>query len=62
MTTRSRAAYKMTNFRGFSVAIETGTMAKPITKQTKAAKLHPPKISSRSHLLTVDARICQYRS
>lgn len=40
----------MANLRGFSE--RTGNKAKQITKQATAARLQPPKISSRSHLLT----------
>lgn len=42
---------RIANFRGFSA--RTGNRKKQITKQTKAAALHPPKTRSRSHRLTV---------
>lgn len=38
---------------------KNGRKAKQRTKQTKAATLHAPKMSSRSHRLTVVQRSCQ---
>lgn len=49
---RSRGeTYNMANLRGRRE--RTGNRAKQITKQARAAKLQPPNISMRSHLLTV---------
>src|ERR1700722_5010306 len=50
--------YKMANFLG--VTMRTGSKAKQMTKQAKAAKLQAPNTSSRSHLLTASA--CQSKS
>ncbi len=58
----SRVTHRITNFRGLSVVTKTGNKAKQITKQTRAARLHAAKMSSLSHLLTIEAIICQYRS
>lgn len=52
----SRVTHKITNFRIFMVA-KTGNKAKQITKHASAARLHAPKMRSRSHLLTVDATL-----
>jgi hypothetical protein len=45
--------YRIANFRGLSES--TGKSAKQTMKHAKAARLHPPKIRSRSHRLTVEA-------
>ncbi len=50
---KGRNTYRIANFRGLSES--TGNSAKQITKHAKAARLHPPKIRSRSHRLTVEA-------
>jgi hypothetical protein len=42
----------MANFREFSTSI--GARKKQITKHARAARLHAPKMSRRSHLLTAD--------
>lgn len=42
--------YSIANFRGCSD--KTGNKAKQITKHAKAARLHAPNMSNRSHLLT----------
>lgn len=42
--------HRMANLRGFIA--RTGKRKKQITKQTKAAALHPPKTRSRSHRLS----------
>lgn len=42
--------YNIANFRGLND--KTGNKAKQITKQAKAARLHAPNKSNRSHLLT----------
>lgn len=42
--------YNTANLRGFNE--RTGNRTKQITKQAKAARLQPPKINIRSHLLT----------
>ena len=47
---RSGYTNKMANFRGTGHSI--GNKAKHRTKQAKAAKLHAPKINSRSQRLT----------
>lgn len=44
--------YRMTNFRGFSD--RTGNRAKQMTKQARAPRLQAPKMSNRSHRLTVE--------
>ena len=51
--------YKMANFRGFND--KTGNRTKQITKQAKAARLQAPKMSSRSHRLTVARHNRQYQ-
>src|SRR6266536_5558968 len=53
-----RLTYRMANFRGFSD--KTGNRAKQITKHANAARLQPPNMSSRSHLLTANDTYGQY--
>lgn len=48
--------YKIANFRGLMA--NTGSNAKQMTKQARAAKLQAPNTRRRSHLLTID-RTCQ---
>lgn len=50
-TKRNRNTYNIANLRGFRD--NTGSKAKHMTKQTRAAALQAPKTSRRSHLLTV---------
>lgn len=49
-STRGVTTYRIANFRG--LAARTGKRKKQITKHAAAAKLHPPKMRRRSHLLT----------
>ena len=49
-----RYTNNIANFR--DCTSKTGNKAKQITKQAKAARLHPPKMSSRSHRLTATHR------
>ena len=55
---KGRYTYRIANFRGLSES--TGKSAKQITKHAKAARLHPPKIRSRSHRLTVEVVVSVY--
>jgi len=48
------ATHKTANFLGFKE--RTGNKAKQMTKHASAARLHPPNIRSRSHLLTIGRR------
>ena len=51
--------HNMANFRGCGNRM--GNSARQTAKQAKAARLQPPKISRRSHLLTIEA-VDQYAS
>ena len=55
-----RYTNNIANFR--DCTSKNGNKAKQITKQTKAARLHPPKMSSRSHRLTATGNTRQSRS
>ncbi len=46
-----RWTYRITNLRGRRES--TGKRAKQMTKQTKAPRLQAPKMSNRSHRLTI---------
>ena len=52
--------YSIANFRGLND--KTGNKAKQITKHAKAARLHAPKMSNRSHRLTdIPTKVSQDR-
>ena len=51
LSTAAGHTNRIANLRGLSG--RTGSSAKQITKQASAATLHPPKMSSRSHRLTM---------
>lgn len=48
---RRQITYRMANLRG--LVARTGNKKKQMTKHAAAARLHPPKMRRRSHLLTV---------
>jgi hypothetical protein len=51
-----RNTYKTTSLRGLPAAM-TGKRAKHMTKQARAPRLQAPKISRRSHRLTMSRRL-----
>lgn len=51
--TKMERTHRIANLRG--LRDRTGNNAKQITKQASAARLQPPKISRRSHRLTIES-------